>query len=496
MGDKLAAEPRPAATSVIVRSGRGGAELLFVRRPASMRFLGGFHAFPGGALDPADYSDEAAAISALAPEEAEGQMRGENGPYPALGFFVCALREIFEEVGILYAHGPEPLPDALRSARQRLISGGESFPEIVSGLGLQLATDKLRFLVRWVAPSSLPVRFDARVFVAPSAGDPDPDPREVDAVDWLTPSEALAMAESGVILMAPPTAATVSSLMRFDSVESILSGSPASSLRGEVEPLSPLVRRIVAPNPSIMTGPGTNTYLVGGDELMVVDPGSMEHEHLSAVAAAGKIAAIVVTHNHADHFSGAMELAEKTGATIYVSRGFGRSDLDQQFRRVGEGDLIDAGGVRLRVIETPGHASDHICLWLEEERALFSGDLVLGEGTTVISPPDGNLTDYLDSLDRVAQLPIDVLYPGHFGPRRDALELIAWYVSHRGDRENQILEAIAEGAATVGAIVDRVYESYPKALHPVAERSVVAHLEKLFTEGRIRESRGSYFLVP
>jgi glyoxylase-like metal-dependent hydrolase (beta-lactamase superfamily II)/8-oxo-dGTP pyrophosphatase MutT (NUDIX family) len=473
-----------------------------LRRPASMRAFGGFHVFPGGALDPGDYGPAAFAVSALSEEEAAARLGDAAGDHPALGFFVCALRELFEEVGVLLARdsaGPVTLDGAaLRRARQEL-ADGKSFAEVVDGLGLRLATDLLRFHTRWTAPAILPVRFDVRVFVAEASGELDPDHGEVEQLDWYTPSSAMALSEAGAIMLAPPTVATLSSLARYAGAAEMISGELATSGPPEIERLSPLVARIVAPNASFMTGPGTNTYLVGSPasgEMIVIDPGSMEKEHLDAIAAAGEVKTIVITHGHPDHFGGVIELAETTKSQIVMSGASGRASFfGDLVRTVEDGDVVASKEVELKVIATPGHASDHICLWLEEERALFSGDLVLGEGTTVISPPDGDLTDYLASLERVKGLNPRRLYPGHFPPRDDAVEWIDYYVNHRHQRETQILDALKRGATTVSEIVSEVYASYPEALHPIAERTVLAHLMKLEHENRVASGGDQYRVI-
>lgn len=466
-------------------------------RPRSMRVFGGFHAFPGGALHGDDYSEVALELSTLRPEEAEAQMGEEAGQFPALGFFVCALRELFEEVGILYADDngrpADVSRDELRRARRRLLRGESSLPELVASMNLRLATHRLRFLARWIAPEGMPVRFDARFFVGPAAGDPDPNPDEVEGIDWKTPTQILALAEAGAIRLAPPTVATVGSLVRFASVEELLEGVPATVAAAKIVVHSGRVRRLVAPNPSIMTGPGTNTYLVGSRRLIIIDPGSMEEPHLGAIASAGEISTIVVTHGHVDHYSGALELAQRTGAQLAASERL-RGTLARHAFGVplSDGDTLEVEGCSLVVLDTPGHASDHICLWLEEEKALFSGDLVLGEGTSVISPPDGDLAAYLTSLERVLALRPRRLYPAHFDPRDDAEAWIAWYLEHRRERERQILSALAGGGRTIPEIVAQVYTNYPEALHAVAERSVLAHLIKLVSEGRVRETGGTY----
>lgn len=480
-----------------MRQGDRGPELLFVRRPESMRFLGGFHAFPGGAVDPVDSSEEAAETSTLSFEEASRRMGSAADGGPALGFFMCALREVFEEIGILYVEDDSAVSrigaDGLEKLRRQLLDNEISFPALLRQLGVKAATHKLRYHSRRTAPEVVPVRFDARVFVITAEGVPIAEPTEVASLDWLTPGQALAMAESGVLKMAPPTLGILSTLAHFDSAEELMTGEIKEGPPATVDRLSDLVHRVLAPNPGIMSGPGTNSYIVGRDDVVVIDPGTLDPSHLKALAnAAPRMSAIVITHRHPDHFTGAVELAGVTGAEIAVSSSFAPYDLPETARRLSDGDKISVQGVTLTVIETPGHASDHIALWFEEEKALFSGDLILGEGTSVISPPDGNLTQYMKSLDRVAELPVERIYPGHHPLRDDAKEWIEYYISHRKERDEQILSSLAEGAKTIPAIVAEVYASYPKALHPVAERSVRAHLEKLQGEGRVVTERDTW----
>jgi glyoxylase-like metal-dependent hydrolase (beta-lactamase superfamily II) len=293
------------------------------------------------------------------------------------------------------------------------------------------------------------------------------------------------MAEGSEIMLAPPTMATVSKLARFDSVDSIVGGGLTAPSSNLVEVNSPYVRRIVAPNSSVMTGPGTNTYLVGTEDVVVIDPASSEPLHLYSIKSAGEVSRIILTHGHPDHVGGAAELASSTAAELLVPRKM--ADRYEGARPLDDGDLIEVGDVALQVLETPGHSSDHICLWFDREKALFSGDLILGEGTTVISPPDGNLVAYMASLEKVSRLGAERIYPGHFAPRDDAREWIDYYIAHRHEREQQILNALSKSALSAEEIVGEVYSSYPPALHPIAERSVQAHLEKLIVEGHVTQ---------
>ena len=250
--------------------------------------------------------------------------------------------------------------------------------------------------------------------------------------------------------------------------------------------LSPLVRRIVCNNPGMMTGPGTNTYLVGVDEIVVVDPGPADPVHLDAIAGCGgdAIRWIVCTHTHPDHSPGAAGLAERTGAEVLA---FGPRDGLEPNRFLADGDGIEATEFRLAAIHTPGHASNHLCFLLEEERLLFSGDHIMEGSTVVISPPDGDMAAYLASLERLRSLrpPLRAIAPGHGHLITDPAAKITEYVDHRLAREAQVLNELrghGEGADTA-SLVAAIYTDVPDVLHPVARFSVWAHLRKLAGEG-------------
>jgi len=249
--------------------------------------------------------------------------------------------------------------------------------------------------------------------------------------------------------------------------------------------LSPLVRRVLAPNPGVMTGPGTNTYLVGIDEIAVIDPGPDDADHLDTVASCGgdRIRWILVTHTHNDHSPGAAGLKARTGATVM---GFGARDDFEPDEAVGDGFRVEATEFRLRAVHTPGHASNHLCYLLEQERMLFSGDHIMQGSTVVIAPPDGDMGAYLEALQRLKTLGIKSIAPGHGHLIEDPLAKIDEYLTHRGEREMAILRAMEDGAGTVDAVVERVYVDVPEELHPIARYSVHAHLLKLSFEGKVQ----------
>ncbi len=249
--------------------------------------------------------------------------------------------------------------------------------------------------------------------------------------------------------------------------------------------LTPLVRRVLAPNPGMMSGPGTNTYLVGTDQIVVIDPGPDDAGHLDAVAeaGAGKIAWIIATHTHLDHSPGVAGLKERTGAEALA---FDSRDGLVVDRQLADGDRIEADDFELIALHTPGHASNHLCYLLPQERLLFSGDHIMDGSTVVINPPDGDMAHYLESLRKVQALDLTAIAPGHGHLIEDPSDRIEDYITHRLERESEVLAALREQSpATAEQLVPGIYADVPDLLHPVAARSVWAHLRKLGQDGLV-----------
>lgn len=251
---------------------------------------------------------------------------------------------------------------------------------------------------------------------------------------------------------------------------------------GVASALSPLIRRIVAPNPSPMTGPGTNTYLVGIDEVAVIDPGPDDPAHIEAIVGASmreRVRWVLLTHTHPDHAPGARRLADATGAEIVA---FAKKDkVVVPDRTIGDGGIIEGTEWGLEVLHTPGHAANHICFLLEEERVLFTGDHILGGTTTVVH----DLARYMESLERLKRLRISRICPGHGDVIDNPKEVIQYYIDHRHERERQILGLLAEGPARIRDIVQRLYVDLPEGLETAAGQNVQVHLVKLRGEGRV-----------
>jgi glyoxylase-like metal-dependent hydrolase (beta-lactamase superfamily II) len=256
--------------------------------------------------------------------------------------------------------------------------------------------------------------------------------------------------------------------------------------------LSPLVRRIVAPNPGPFTGPGTNTYLVGIDEVAVIDPGPDDKRHIDAIIGAAmreRVRWVLLTHTHPDHVPGTARLVKATGARVLA---YGkRLDKDTDVvpdRVVGEGDAIEGTEFALRVLHTPGHAPNHLCFLLEEERVLFTGDTVLDGMYSVVNPArGGDMTVYLASLARIERLRLARLAPGHGDAIEDPRARVQDYLAHRAGRERQILRILKTGPARVAEIVSALYstQDMPPALVKAAGSQVHAHLLKLKAEGKV-----------
>ena len=544
--------PRPAATLIVVRDGTAGMEVLLLRRVerSGDRSSGAF-VFPGGTLDAADGRWHAQCIG-LDDAQASRRLDVASG---GLDYYVAAIRECFEEAGVLLAcdaAGELAVLDAhevrtVEALRAQLRRGEIGLGELCQRLSLRLAADRLAYHSHWLTPPGLPKRFDTRFFIARMP------PRQTAALHsdetlehcWMRPSQALERAAE--LRLPNPTRRTLQSIAAFVSADDCVAHAQAlrdirrimplvadgpqglrpvhpdepmyaevgrldphgaGRARYTIEPgralrLSARVWRLTAPNPGVMTGPGTNTYFVGSDAAWaVIDPGPDDPAHVQATVAAspGPIRHILVTHTHRDHSPAARRLQALTGAELLGLAAPPRADGHDDFapdRSLHDGELLALGAhATLRVVHTPGHASNHLCYLLLEEKTLFTGDHVMQGSTVVINPPDGDMAAYLASLQSLLGEDLDWLAPGHGFLMDQPRRRIQALIRHRRAREAKVVEALrALSPVPLGDLLARIYDDVPQRLHPVAERSLLAHLLQLAAERRALEREGRWSAV-
>ena len=550
--DPTAAErpPRPAATLVIVRDAPGGMQVLLMCRAERGDHNSGAWVFPGGIVDKSDAqwrahctgSDDAAVSARL------------GLPEGGLDYCIAGIRECFEESGLLFATDADGAQVALQAEaatrlgawRGPLHRGERMLGDLCEAEGLKLDVDQLVYFSHWLTPQGRAKRYDTRFFVAlaPPAQTAEHDGAEMVAMQWLRPSEALARSDS--LKLMGPTRATLSAIAHFDSASALMAwarqprevslinpriGTGHQGLRpvmptehawaemGRLDPLghgtasyeivpgravklSAHVIRVTAPNASVMTGPGTNTYLVGGganNEWAVIDPGPALPEHVEAILAAspGPVRWILATHTHMDHSPASVSLKQHTHAQVGGRLPEHPHRQDGSFvpdRVLHHGERIVLGpNVTLRVVHTPGHASNHLCYLLEEEKTLFTGDHVMQASTVVINPPDGDMAAYLTSLRELLHEDIDWLAPGHgflMAQPRKAMQAV---IDHRLKREAKVLSRVREhGPATLEQLLPFAYDDVDPRMLPVAARSLLAHLNKLHVDGVVSEATGHW----
>jgi glyoxylase-like metal-dependent hydrolase (beta-lactamase superfamily II)/ADP-ribose pyrophosphatase YjhB (NUDIX family) len=396
-----------------------------------MMFQAGFYAFPGGKLDPH--------------EDAR----------------TCAARELFEEVAVRV----DPL--ALRDAG------------------------------RWITPAFAPRRFDTCFFLAmcPAGEEPRVATGEHDFGEWVRPADAIARWKQGGILMATPVLHALQCLASgLHDIENRMKAVPCA--RGaEILDVEMRAGIVLVPlrTPTLPPATHTNCYVVGGQEVVVIDPASPYPDQqaiLDRVLEGRKVREIWLTHLHRDHVGGANHLKRRLGVNIAAHPITARDlagvvQVDRTFTDDERLQLEGEPGWNLRVIHTPGHARGHVCIFEEENGSLITGDLIAGAGTIVIDPPEGHMATYFESLRRMQALPVTALFPAHGPVMAFAKEKIREYLDHRADREQKIFAAWRRGHRMPAAIVSEVYTDVPQAMHGLAERSVIAHLEKLSEEEKI-----------
>ena len=535
---------RDASTILLLRDCADGYEVLMTRRAAQGNFANAY-VFPGGGLEAqdADPANHALARVRQGMVDAGGELRITQA--------LAGIRETFEELGVLLAYDEAGRP--VSPAQVQALDRKASLYEQCRALGWTLAVDQLWYLAHWTAARDLPKRFNVPFFVArmPEGQTAVADETEQFEPTWIGPQAALQRFAEKSLFIVFPTERTLQRMAVFADTQAVLDALKSENLLwhscprtgylqgqdtrhmetdmayGELEfvhpdgqaghhldwqfeqavPLRKNLLRLTAPNPGMMTGPGTNSYLVGdaNSGYIAIDPGPNEPAHLQRLhdAAGGDIRYIVCTHSHPDHSPGAAPLqamVELSGHARPPIMGLPSAPTARSNSRfkpevtLRDGERItlqgqgEAGEIThtLQAIFTPGHAANHLCFLLEEDALLFSGDHILNGSTTVVSPPDGNMIDYLDSLDKLDAIcgehGVNHILPAHGYVLGSARQQIAKLKAHRLAREAKVHAAMR--AKPDGSIQDWValaYADTPQALWPVAERSLLAHVERIQT---------------
>lgn len=489
----MSAVPKDAAAIILLRQNTNlqNPEVYWVKRSDKLAFLGGFHAFPGGQIDAAD---------------AEVDVR--NSPDAATAAMISgAARELFEELGVLVARGGETLTKGQRaSVLDDLESGRMSWPALLNHYELYLDANDFTFVGRWVTPPFNARRFDTWFFLVncPPKQEPYLTAGELEAGEWITASDAYERWMRDQVVAVPPTLhalKTLASGVTPNLVERFLSlehahGEPARRITFRPNYICFPVRTPTRP-------PATHTccYLIHtSKEFLIVDPGSPYEDEQQAlaecvddmIADGRRVREIIVTHLHPDHVGGVNALKTHLGGEVPVAAHAKTAEALTDVRvdrLIEDGDVITLEGepqIRLKALHTPGHARGHLCFHDADRGALLTGDNIVGVGSVLIDPPEGNMRDYLNSLERMRSLPkLSVLFGGHGPAVATPYQKIDEYISHRLERERNILGAVREGATDPRQIVAKVYTDVSPKAYPMAERAVLAHLEKLRDDGAV-----------
>ena len=485
--------PKDAAAVILIRQDTDphNPEVFWVKRSDKLAFLGGFHAFPGGQIDADDASVDV-----------------RNAPNPETAAMISgAARELFEELGVLAARGGDTLTKGQRSSLlDDLESGRMSWPALLGHYNLYLDANDFTYVGRWVTPPFNARRFDTWFFLVscPPKQEPNVIAGELASGEWLTATDAYSRWLRDEVVAVPPTLHALKMLgagMTPDLVDRFLSRRQAHGVPEREITFRPNYFCFPVRTPTRPPATHTCCYLVhNSKELLIFDPGSPYEEEQQALAdcidemiADGRtVREIILTHHHPDHVGGVNALKTHLGGNVSVAAHRETANVlnDVQVDRfIEDGEIIKLDGepqLQLQAMHTPGHARGHLCFHDAQRGVLITGDNIVGFGSVLIDPADGNMRDYLNSLERMRSLPgLSVLFGGH-GPAVAApYQKIEQYISHRLEREQNILEAVQSGITDPTEIVAQVYTDVSPKAYAMAERAVLAHLQKLREDGKV-----------
>ncbi|MFQ5707872.1 MAG: MBL fold metallo-hydrolase [bacterium] len=491
------------AVSILLTRDPGAAEAYLVERSPELKFFGGYFAFAGGTVD-----EEDAHVAV---------QNAASVPGDSLRYLVAAAREMFEETGILFVRNANSVGQAKRNAyRRQLLAKEISFTRILQQEGLVIDANDFHHICSILTPEFSPVRYDTQFYWAkiPEGAAPEIWPGELVRGGFYSAEEALTLWRRGELLIVPPVIFMLKEL-RERSVETFTPPVLAyaeSYRQGKIHQVyfSPGVQLVALPTRTLFPATHTNTYLVGERELYIVDPAPSdprEQERLwnyldDLIAQGQRYQGILLTHHHSDHLGALVPCQKRYKLPVFAHRNTAEKLPHVEFAGyLNHGDELDLGqapdgsaGWKLKVYYTPGHASGHVSFRENRYGAVIAGDLISTVSTIVISPPDGHLATYLDSLRLLETVTSGMLYPGHGPAVRQGKAVVQYYLKHRLEREEKLIAALSEHPQTPSDLVKKVYDDVDPRLWPLAEHSLLAGLIKLEEEGQCCKA-GNGFVV-